>query len=193
MSTANAPIRFRKKRLKAFRGRGQLYSWLRAHSEKIAAGLHSGEYTWPILCAECSRHGVVSRDGRPPTRKAAAKAWQTLCRDLETLGPSPRERPEQRRFPSQMPKGWVPPDFAAAAAAGHAAALAPPPTGGAIVSSPPPPSPVPTARPASGGAISRYARPDDPPEVQAVFADVEQQLNKQDRWLLATPSKRRED
>jgi hypothetical protein len=33
------PILFRKKRLQAYRGRGRLYSWLRAHRTKIAAGL----------------------------------------------------------------------------------------------------------------------------------------------------------
>ena len=92
-----------------------------------------------------------------------------------------------------MPKGWVPPAITAALAAGNPAVSGPRREATAIVSSPAPPPPVPPARPASGGAISRYARPDDPPEVQAVFADVEQQLNKQDRWLLATPSKRRED
>ena len=35
------PPLFRQKRLKEFRGRGRLYSWLRAHSERIAPGLES--------------------------------------------------------------------------------------------------------------------------------------------------------
>lgn len=67
MDTLDRPILFRKKRLKEFRGRGRLYSWLRAHSEKIAAGMESGEYSWALICAECTRHGVVGKHGEPPT------------------------------------------------------------------------------------------------------------------------------
>jgi hypothetical protein len=65
---------------------------LRAHREKIESGLNSGEDTWPILCTEYSSHGVVSRDGEPPSKKAAWKASQTLCRELETLGETPMEK-----------------------------------------------------------------------------------------------------
>jgi hypothetical protein len=110
MDTLDRPILFRQKRLKEFRGRGRLYSWLRAHSEKIAAGMESGEYSWAMVCAECSRHGVFGKHGEPPTRKAASKAWQTLCRDLAASGETPRHPQQQRPTPpSRFPKGWTPP------------------------------------------------------------------------------------
>lgn len=105
------PILFRKKRLRVFRGRGKLYSWLRTHRAKIAVGLSSGEYTWAMLCAECSRHGVLGREGAPATRKAAWKAWQTLCRDLEAIGETPMEKKPPRTYPSRFPKDWKPEAF----------------------------------------------------------------------------------
>lgn len=105
------PVLFRKKRLQPYRGRGRLYSWLRAHRERIAAGLASGEYTWAMLCAEYGRHGLVSRGGRPPDRTLAWKAWQTLCRDLETLGETPAQKAPRPKPPSRFPKDWRPEVF----------------------------------------------------------------------------------
>jgi hypothetical protein len=101
-------ILFRKKRLQAYRGRGTLYSWLRAHREKIGEGLSSGEYTWAMLCAEYSRHGLKGREGATPDRTALWKAWQTLCRDLETLGETPMVRAPRPKPPSRFPKDWKP-------------------------------------------------------------------------------------
>lgn len=109
MDKLDRPILFRKKRLKEFRGRGRLYSWLRAHSEKIAAGMACGEYSWAQICAECNRHGVVGKHGEPPTRKAASKAWRTLCRDLAVSGETPTGRLERPKPPSRFPRGWIPP------------------------------------------------------------------------------------
>jgi hypothetical protein len=111
------PALFRKRRLQAFRGRGELYSWLRAHREKIAEGLSSGEYTWAMLCAECCRHGVASRSGGAPDRTAAWKAWQTLCRDLETLGETPIAKTPRPKPPSRFPKDWKPEAFRSGAPA----------------------------------------------------------------------------
>lgn len=111
------PILFRKKRLQVYRGRGKLYSWLRAHRERIGEGLSTGEYTWSMLCVECSRHGVQGREGLTPDRTALWKAWQTLCRDLETLGETPMEKAPRPKPPSRFPKDWKPEAFRASAVA----------------------------------------------------------------------------
>ena len=108
MSLIDRPPLFRQKRLKEFRGRGRLYSWLRAHSEQIAPGLESGEYSWAMLCAECARHGVTGRHGEAPTRKAAWAAWQTLCNDLAASGETPANRSKKPKPPSRFPKDWSP-------------------------------------------------------------------------------------
>ena len=47
---------FPTKALESYRGRGQLYSWLRAHHEAVAERLASDEATWP---------SPGRRDGKP--------------------------------------------------------------------------------------------------------------------------------
>jgi hypothetical protein len=197
MSTTSTAIRFRKKRLQPYRGRGELYCWLRAHRETIASGLSTGELTWPSICEECCRHGVTSRDGLPPTRKAAQKAWQTLLRDLKTLGLKPTDKPEKPVYPSRMPK-WTPPAILEAIAAGNPAvegggargAIAPvaaPSTGTALALAARPPSPKPPSRPpeapSEGKLLSQYAKPGDSIEMQQKLRAAEDQLKKFDRWM----------
>jgi hypothetical protein len=108
MSSERPPVLFpRGRRRSTFRYRGEIYSWLRAYHALIAPRLERGDLTWPILCVEMSRHGVTSRGGAAPTQRAAAKAWQTVCRDLEAEGvPDP---PGRRLNPSRLPKDWRPP------------------------------------------------------------------------------------
>jgi hypothetical protein len=108
MSSANpapAPL-FPKKRLKPYRGRGEVYSWLRAHHREIAARLASGEASWTTLCAEMVRHGLTGRRGESPTPKAAPKVWQRVCRDLEEI--TAAALPAGRKPPSKISRDWRP-------------------------------------------------------------------------------------
>ena len=79
MSSVNpAPARlFRKKRLKPYRGRGEVYSWLRAHHRQIAASLASGEASWTTLCAEMVRHGLTGRHGGIPDTEGGPEGVAT--------------------------------------------------------------------------------------------------------------------
>ena len=196
MSTNDTPIRFRKKRLQAYRGRGQLYSWLRAHRETIAQGFTVGKLTWPVVCAECGRHGVTSRDGTEPSQRAAAKAWQTLLHDLETLGLKSTDKIQKPIYPSRMAK-WTPPAILEALEAGNPAVegvrvsgtnvpvAAAPSTGTALATRAPPPRPPapPPEAPAEGKLLSQYAKPGDSIEMQRKLRAAEDQLKKADRWM----------
>ena len=117
MNSARQTPVFRKKRLTAFRGRGDLYSWLRAHHKKVATGLERGDLTWPTICAEMARHGVASRDGLPPSQRAAAKAWCTVRRDLEAEGKGVSEARKCRPSPARLPRDWRPESAATSALA----------------------------------------------------------------------------
>jgi len=97
---------FRKKRLKPYRGRGEIYSWLRAHHREIAARLASGEASWTTLCGEMVRHGLTGRRGESPAPKAAPKVWQRVCRDLEEV--TAAALPKQRKPPSKVSRDWRP-------------------------------------------------------------------------------------
>jgi hypothetical protein len=107
-TSATKPL-FRTKRLKPYRGRGEIYSWLRAHHEEIADGLMKGELFWAILAAEMVRAGVNGARAAAPTAKAAARVWRRVERDIEveTAGRT-GERPK-RKYPSRISPDWRPP------------------------------------------------------------------------------------
>jgi len=105
--------RLRRRRVVAFRGRGSIYNWLRAHHTDIAPKVKDGTVTWPALCEEMARHGVVSRGGLAPSRRAAAKAWQTVCRDIEEAARARGAQPRRVGAipPAHMSKDWRPSGF----------------------------------------------------------------------------------
>jgi hypothetical protein len=117
MSDADASrILFRKKRPKLYRGRGEVYSWLRAHHAEVAEMLARGELSWPMLAAEMVRLGVKGGRGEAPTPKAAARVWRRVCRDVEQAALS--SGPLKRKYPSRISPDWrprvVPPSEASA-------------------------------------------------------------------------------
>jgi hypothetical protein len=107
MSDSETTKLLRRRRVTEFRQRGPIYNWLRAHYAAICALMASGEGTWPRLCREMQRHGVVARGGAAPSEKAASKAWQTVCRDLADTVPAAPKRPGSI-YPSRIPKDWKP-------------------------------------------------------------------------------------
>lgn len=101
---------FGKKRLIAYAGRGQTYSWLRAHHDEVAARLAAEEISWPALAAEMARHGITGRWGEPPTAKAAARVWRRVrddVRDKRAADQAARSRPGAI-YPSRTPRDWQP-------------------------------------------------------------------------------------
>ena len=99
---------------------------------------------------------------------------------LRATGETPCERRRPPKPPSKFPKDWKPEAFG-----GSGTVPAPAPTAvGGMVPSPPPPLPVVPARPTDGASVSRFAKPDDPPKVKQMFAELEEDMRKQDRWML---------
>ncbi len=107
MSDGPPTLRIRKKRLIAYRGRGQIYNWLRGHFERVREMIEKGEATWPSLCLEMVRHDVSDRDGGEPTAKAAARVWRRVREDVGDSPPAYRFK----NYPSRMPKDWKPEAF----------------------------------------------------------------------------------
>ena len=113
MERTAQPLRLRRRRIVAFRGRGPIYNWLRAHYGDVASKMKDGTATWPVLCEEMARHGVLSLDGSAPSTRAASKAWQRVCRDIQEAA---RVRGGQPRRvgaipPAHMSKDWGPSGF----------------------------------------------------------------------------------
>ena len=110
MNDLAKPPLLRQRRITPFRGRGPIYNWLRAHHRAIKEKMDAGQTTWSFVCEEMVRHGVLARGGLEPSTRAASKAWQTVCRDLEQNGEAEaaKPRPTRTNLPSRMPKDWRP-------------------------------------------------------------------------------------
>jgi hypothetical protein len=117
-------ILFRKKRPKLYRGRGEVYSWLRVHQAEVAEMLARGELSWPMLAAEMVRVGVKGGRGEPPTSKAAARVWRRVCRDVEQAALA--NGPQKRKYPSRISPNWRPPVVPPSEASGAQGAANPP-------------------------------------------------------------------
>ena len=107
MTDANATrLLFRRKRQKLYRGRGQVYSWLRAHHAEVVEMLAKDELSWAMLAAEMVRVGVKGGRGEAPTPKAVARVWRRVCRDVEQAARS--AGPLKRKYPSRISPDWRP-------------------------------------------------------------------------------------
>lgn len=92
-----------------FRGRGAVYRWLRENHQELIDGFASTEASWDTVVASMIRDGVTGQRGAPPNRKAVAKAWGRVCRDVKSDALKLLTGvPHRKRQPSQMPAAWRP-------------------------------------------------------------------------------------
>ena len=108
MNSVSTTPSFRKKRLQAYRGRGDIYAWLRTHCHTVAERLAADQTSWAYIAAEMVRHGVAGRDGEAPTANAVLRVWQRVLRDLATSGEKPGQKTTRPKPPSRFPKDWSP-------------------------------------------------------------------------------------
>ena len=142
----------RKKRIQAFGGRGQIYSWLRTHHASIGPLKAVHLNLWAALAADMVEDGVTeAADGRG-LRDRIWKSWQRVCRDVEAEAAA---KPKRRVPPSRISPDWRP-----TVVPQRQPAPAPPPAG------PPARSLVPSGR-------KSLVDPNDPPHVQAEMAKLE--------------------
>jgi hypothetical protein len=108
MSDAKRVNRFRKRRVRDYARRGQVYAWLRAYHDQVARALKSGEQSWLSLVEAMARDGVTGRDGGKLTANAALKVWRRVERDVEVEGARRAGEPK-RKYPSRISPDWRPP------------------------------------------------------------------------------------
>ena len=107
MTDSTAARLFRKKPVRSYRGRGEVYSWLRAYQKEVAAALAREELTWARLVADIALDGVTGRAGAPLTANAALRVWQRVSRDAAAslAADAAKKRP---KFPSRISPDWRP-------------------------------------------------------------------------------------
>lgn len=172
------------------------------HHDEMVEAAGGKRIRWAPFCAKAMALGLVDTRGQAPTERNARETWAQARRAVREARAELAARPPKPIYPSRMPKGWVPPAILAAIEAGNPAVegartsgagpdtTTPPAAGMALVARSPPP-PVPPPKPEGGRVLSRYANPDDPPEVQEAYASIEEQLNKADWYLMGGTSKQR--
>ena len=107
MTDSKASRLFRKKLVRSYRGRGEVYSWLRAYQKEVTAALNREELTWSQLVAEPALDGVAARAGASLTANAALRVWQRVSRDVEADLAATLAL-KRRKFPSRISPDWRP-------------------------------------------------------------------------------------
>ena len=96
-------------RSQPYRGRSDLYRWLRANHRRLSRRLAEDQASWRVLAEEIGAAGIKNTKGHAPSRDSVRKAWATVCRDVAKAEALKRQnRPIGGKFPSRMSPNWRP-------------------------------------------------------------------------------------
>src|SRR6516162_10088525 len=90
-----------------FRGRSDLYRWLRANYKRLAPRLAQDQVSWGVLAQEIAAAGLKNRKGAPPSADSVRRIWGTVCRDLAREAAAKAQR-RTRKYPSRISPSWRP-------------------------------------------------------------------------------------
>jgi len=168
----------RKKRVREYNARGNIYAWLRAHHGDVARCRDVERRPWGVLIPEMVADGVRREDGKEPTVKNVSRVWERVCRDIEADAKAAKPK---RNFPSRNSPDWRPevvaqsPAVAQRPVVAHAPVVPPPPIR-------PPPRPAGTALQTSAADPNAQTHdPDMSPAVRAALDAVFEDLAAVDR------------
>ena len=150
---------------KPYRGRSDLYRWLRANHRRLSRMMARHQTAWGVLAEEVAAVGVTNTKGLPPSVDSVRRVWATVCRDVEAEAAA-KAKPGQavgRKMPSRISPDWRP-------------VVVPPPPIRPQVSQGAPPAAV-----AGRDPKDRKADVDLPPEARAEKARALGALDELDR------------
>src|ERR1700719_2257291 len=88
-----------------YRGRSELYRWLRANHRRLARGLAKDQTSWGVIAQELAAAGVKNTKGDPPSSDAVRRVWATVCRDVAEEMAS-KARHARKKPPSRISPDW---------------------------------------------------------------------------------------
>lgn len=105
MTNTSQPRLTRKKRIREYSGRGDIYAWLRVHHGDVVRRRDVEQHPWPVLIKEMVSDGVRREDGLEPTVKNVSRVWERVCRDVaaEAEAAKPKRVPPSRISPDWRP------------------------------------------------------------------------------------------
>jgi len=171
--------------------RSPLFWWMVDHHDEIVANAGK-RIRWKGVCAQAAARGLTDAKGNPPSERTARATWRKARLAVAAARSAEAAKSPARPgsiYPSRIPKDWKPEPFRklGPAGSGTAVALCAPALPVAPASAE---SGVPATPPAH--RTPRFlGSPDDPPEVQEMWANLEDQFDKEDRWAGGLPVKRR--
>lgn len=88
----------------AYRGRSDVYRWLRKRHAKLVemgVGQKDGP-TWKAVAAAAAKAGQVNRRGEPPSEDNVRQVWSRVCRD-EAAAKATEAKAQAAMFPTLRP------------------------------------------------------------------------------------------
>ena len=88
----------------AYRGRSDLYRWLRKRHAKLVemgVGQKDGP-TWKAVAAAAAKAGQANRKGEPPSEDNVRQVWSRVCRD-EAAAKTNQAKAQAAMFPTLRP------------------------------------------------------------------------------------------
>ena len=165
--------------------RSSLFWWMVENHDEMLRTSQRRRIDWATFCVEAEKRGLADTRGQAPSERNARETWlqaRKVVAEARAAEAKKSPSPPGSIYPSRIPRDWRP-EIVQPVQVGQSESRP-----AARAETPP----VPPARPRPGRALSVLASPDDPPEVQQMMAEVEQQLRKADRYL-GLPVKRRDD
>ena len=94
----------RKRKLDKWRGRGEIYAWLRAHHQKIKSLKVGDDRPWSELLLDLRADLAGSIPADRIALNNVLNTWKRVCRDLDDSPPVYRFK----NYPSRISKDWRP-------------------------------------------------------------------------------------
>ena len=175
--------------------RSSLFWWMVENHDRIASAAGKRIY-WKGFCEEAAARGLSDANGNAPSIETARTTWRRARDEVAAARERDAAANATRRVgskpPSRLPATWRPAAFATPDAAARQGPAKPPSSGNTtppVISAPRQGTNAAVAATAVEGT---FVDPDDPPEVQQMFLNIEAQLRRADRYL-GPPMKKRTD
>lgn len=114
MTANRAPRVVKSMRKQPFKGRGQIYKWLRKWHRHLVDAFEETEAGWAVVVNDMILDGVIGSRGEPPNPKSAAKVWSRVCRDVAAAERKRLTGLSSKQSASRAAPGWLPPVVPAA-------------------------------------------------------------------------------
>jgi hypothetical protein len=107
MTVTTRPRFIRRKKVRTYSGRGEVYAWLRVHHTQVARLLTDDQHPWADIIAEMVADRLRDDRGGELSNKAVTRVWNRVCRDVEAASEK-KAATKRPKAPSRISPDWRP-------------------------------------------------------------------------------------